>query len=83
MILTTAEYCVLSKIAESTKMDCWFFIKTNKRGHDYVHDLENGKAIGIRRGVLELADGIYDLNGLDLTQYEKNVFIELLSKLKQ
>ena len=80
MILTTIEYNTLNKIAAQTKMDCWFFIKQNKRGQDYVFDLENRKVIGIRRAVAELAEGIVDLNELDLTPEEKSAFLALLEK---
>ena len=43
MTLNSEEYDLLTKIAEKSKMDCWFLIKQTKKGEDYVYDLEEGK----------------------------------------
>ena len=48
MTLNHDEYDLLTKIAEKSKMDCWFLIKQTKKGEDYVYDLEEGKISIIR-----------------------------------
>ena len=50
MTLTNAEYEVLNKIAKKTKMDCWFYIKQNNKGQDYVFDLEYRKRLSLKYG---------------------------------
>lgn len=83
--LTDAEYNVLNKIADRTGMDCWFLIKQDKHGIDYVWDCEEYKRMCLRTGVGMLAEGIYDQENYDncgLTEDESITFCKLLSKLK-
>ena len=83
--LADEEYNVLEKIAHETKMDCWFFIKQDNKGVDYIYDLENRKRMCLRTGVCNLIDGIdcvENYNSCNLTIEESNVFHELLKKLK-
>ena len=47
MTLNHDEYDLLTKIAEKSKMDCWFLIKQTKKGEDYVYDLEEGKRLSL------------------------------------
>ena len=89
MTLTAEEYNVLNKIATKTGMECWFFLKQDKNGNDYVYDIEEGKRISLKRGVWQLADGFffdYDEEErreiLDLTEGEIKTFEALLIKLK-
>lgn len=89
MTLTVQEYNVLNKIATKSKMDCWFWLKQDKNGNDYVYDIEEGKRMSLKKGVWQLADGFFfdytekERNTLlDLDEEEIQVFRELLVKLK-
>ena len=57
-MLTYDEYNVLNKVARKTRMDCWFVLKQDARGVDYVYDLEERKRMCLKTGVSLLADGI-------------------------
>lgn len=75
MKLTVSEYNVLNKIADKTKMDCWFWLFQDKNGDDKVKDLEQGKVLSLKRGVSQLNEGIvsYDLCGMnaeEIVEYE-------------
>jgi hypothetical protein len=83
MILTTAQYSVLNKIARRTKMDCWFLIK-QRDGQDYVYDLEEGIDMTLTDGIWCLMDGIdcpENLAVCELNWIEKTVLRELCSSL--
>ena len=56
--LTDYEYKVLSKVARKTGSDCWFVIKQDCHGVDYVYDWEENKRMCLRTGVSLLADSI-------------------------
>lgn len=82
--LTDVEYNVLNKIAEKTKMDCWFYIKQDRNGVDFIWDLEEHEKICLRTGVRLLYDGIGCKENYDnchLTAGEDKTFQELLEKL--
>ena len=83
-ILTEEEFNVLEKIADRTKMDCWFLISQDDNG-DYVEDLENGVRMTLTDGISELVDGMSDppediSYGLDSDEIE--TFYFLLEKLQ-
>ena len=83
--LTAKEFYVLCKIASKTKMDCWFCIKQDNNGTDYIYDLEESKRMCLRTGVSQLIEGlncIENYNACDLTDDEDKAFKELLKKLK-
>lgn len=83
--LTNEEYNVLNKIARKTKMDCWFYIKQDGKGMDYIYDLEDKKRICLRTGVGYLVNGLdckENYDSCDLTNIESKTFLELLFKLK-
>lgn len=83
--LTDAEYNVLNKIASRTKNDCWFWLKQDKHGTDYVWDLEEGKRMCLKTGVGLLCEGLdcqENYDNCDLTASEDKVFKELLGKLQ-
>lgn len=79
-ILTDKEYNLLNNIATKTRMDCWFSIKQDKNGNDYIFDLENNKRIALSTGVRELIEGIDNINEL-LNCDEIQILIELLINL--
>lgn len=60
--LSEEQYNLLNKIAEKSKMDCWFLVKQHVKGkyagEDYVFDLENRKQMTLKAGVNELVEGI-------------------------
>ena len=60
--LTVEEANILDKIAEATKMDCWFHIDENL----HVHDIEEGTVSSDAEGVCLLEDGL--AYGLDEPQ---------------
>ena len=81
MTLTNSEYKLLNKIARKTKMDCWFYIKQNKKKQDYVFDIENGKRLSLKCGIKQLIDGVIDTDIFELSDDEKFILIALLGKL--
>jgi hypothetical protein len=56
--LTDSEYNVLSKVARKTGSDCWFVIKQDCHGTDYVYGWEEGKHMCLKTGVALLAESI-------------------------
>lgn len=56
--LTDDEYKVLSKVARKTGSDCWFTLKQDCHGVDYVYDWEESKRMCLRTGVSILAESI-------------------------
>jgi hypothetical protein len=83
--LTDAEYNVLNKIATRTKSDCWFWLKQDNHGVDYVHDLEEGKRMCLKTGIGQLCEGLDCQENYDncwLEWHEKVTFKNLLEKLK-
>ena len=81
MILTNEEDEVLNKIAGITKMDCWFCIKQNKKGQDYVFDFETRKRLSLRCGIKQLIEGVIDTDIFELSDDEKFILIALLCEL--
>ena len=80
MTLTAAQYGVLNKIARRTKMDCWFLIKQDKNGDDYVYDLEEGASIELADGVNGLMEGLdcpENIESCHLNWIEKTVLYDL------
>ena len=59
MILNTAAYTGLCKIARKTGMDCWFNIIA-KNGEDMVFDSENNKIISLQSALEDFVDGVID-----------------------
>jgi hypothetical protein len=85
MTLTTKQYAVLNKIARRTKMDCWFLIKQDQNGDDYVYDLEEGASIELADGINGLMEGldcVENIESCNLNWIEKTVLCELCRDLK-
>ena len=83
--LTNDEYNVLNKIARKTKMDCWFDIRQDALGIDYIWDLEERKRTCLRTGVGMLVEGLDCQENYDncwLTEDEDKAFKALLDKLE-
>lgn len=82
--LTNDEYNVLNKIVRKTKMDCWFEIRQDSLGTDYVWDLEERKRFCLRTGVAMLVEGLDCQENYDncwLTDDEDKTFRDLLYNL--
>ena len=83
-ILTDYEYKVLSKVARKTGSDCWFVIKQDCHGVDYIYDWEEGKRMCLRTGVRILADSIDCQDNFDncwLDYEERKALKDLFAKL--
>ena len=83
--LTDAEYNVLNKISSRTKEDCWFWLKQDKNGTDYIWDLEERKRRCLKTGISMLVEGLDCQENYDncwLEWNEKVAFKNLLAKLK-
>ena len=84
MTMTAAQYAVLNKIARRTKMDCWFLIKQDENGDDYVFDLEECASIELADGVNGLMEGLdcpENVESCHLNWIEKTVLCELCKML--
>lgn len=81
MRLSEDEANLLMKIAALTKMDCWFSIRSNKQGLDYVYDLESRRRMSLRSGVRLLLEGAALLCGQLLSHDECVVMLGLTAKL--
>lgn len=82
--LTSEEYDVLQLIASKTKMECWFSLKQDQNGADYVWDIEEGKQMCLKTGVELLVEGLDCKENYDncrLNCFEDLTFRNLLSKL--
>jgi hypothetical protein len=83
MILTAAQYAVLSKIARRTKMDCWFCIR-QLNNQDYIYDLEEGRDYSLQVGLTYLMEGLdcrENVESCDLNWIETTVLCELCKML--
>lgn len=80
--LTNEEYNVLEKIASKSKMDCWFELGEDEDGRDIVIDLEEDEILDLCEGIEQLDSGITSLDDYDLTEDEKNCYINLMYKVK-
>lgn len=80
MTLSDQEYRLLNKIAEKSKMDCWFTIRQTQKGEDYVYDLENRKRMSLRTAILQLMEGIEGMYDQYLEKQDFETMISLLLK---
>ena len=82
--LTADEYNVLQVISSRTLSDCWFWLKQDKNGTDYIWDLEEQKKMCLKTGVVLLVEGVNckkNYNNCRLTCFEDVAFRGLLKKL--
>ena len=82
--MSAEEYGIVSKIARKTKADCWFLVKQDKNGNDYVHDLEEHKKYSLKTGItmlVECLDCKENYEHCSLSAEEEKIFEELLKKL--
>lgn len=82
--LTSDEYSVLNLISSRTKDDCWFCLKQDKDGVDYVWDIESRRRLCLKTGVSCLAECLdyYDIyQDCKLNCFEDLTFRNLLKKL--
>lgn len=82
--LTDYEFNVLAKVSRKTGSDCWFVLKQDCHGTDYVIDWEEGKRMCLKTGVSLLADGIDCQENFDncrLEWHERVTLRNLFAKL--
>ena len=82
--LTDEEYQVLNKVSRKTGSDCWFMIKQDCQGTDYVYDLEENKRMCLKTGVGLLAESLDCQENFDncwLDDEERNILRNLFAKL--
>ena len=82
--LTDYECKVLSKVARKTGCDCWFVLKQDCHGVDYIYDIEERKRMCLRTGVSILTDSIDCQENFDnccLSDDEKKTLRDLCGKL--
>lgn len=81
--LTNYEYEVLSKVARKTGSDCWFVIKQDCHGTDYIYDWEQSKRMCLKTGVSILADSIDCQENFDNCCLEWNEKVTLRNLFKK
>lgn len=83
-VLTYDECKVLSKVARKTGSDCWFVLKQDCYGVDYVYDREERKRMCLKTGIGILADSIDCQENFDncwLDYEERKTLKDLFEKL--
>lgn len=81
MRLTDKQFDLLCSIANKSGMDCWFCLDSNKQGDSFVYDLEERKRISLKRGLLDLLDGIRDQYEIYLTEEDYKTLLDLIIEL--
>ena len=79
--LSNEEFNVLNKISSKSKMDCWFYLKQDKDGNDYVYDLEQSKELSLTDGISMLDNSITSIDDYELSEDEKCIYISLIYKI--
>ena len=82
MRLTELEYDTLDFLATRSRMDCWFMLKTDKQGNDYVFDLEENKKLSLKDGVAMMYEGLTDLDDYNLYDGQKEILENLFRRLQ-
>lgn len=93
--LTDEEYEAVYRLAEQSKIDCWFAMKDYNNcetPHTVVYDLERGYNVSLQYGIRLLLEGIsWDdteecrqivLNDYGLSDKQYNIVKNLITKLK-
>lgn len=82
--LTDDEFNVLAKVSRKTGSDCWFVLKQDCHGVDYVYNWEENKRMCLKTGISILADSIDCQENFDnccLDHYERETLWDLFVKL--
>lgn len=79
--LSHDEYVTIMEIAHRTKMDCWFSLRITESQGEYCYDIENHKAISLRKGIKDLIDGLTETDLSAMSEQEKFTLIKLLGEL--
>ena len=82
--MSAEEYAVINKIARKTKADCWFMVRQDKHGKDYVFDLEEVRVLSLRDGVemlMECLDCQENYANCSFNYEEEETLKTLLNKL--
>lgn len=80
--LTDFEAAALDKIADKTKMSCWFLI-TTKGEYDFIYDIEEKTELSLEEGIETLTEGITSNDACDygLTKIEATSLNALFEKI--
>lgn len=85
IVLSNIEWDILSRIADKSKIDCWFSgrrgFDSNGKRYDFVYDLERRAKITLRYGVKLLDEGIAHPQSYGLTDKEVEIYYGILKKL--
>lgn len=81
--LTKYEFNVLEKVSRKTGSDCWFVLKQDCHGVDYVYDWENGRRVCLKTGVGMLAESIDCQENFDNCWLEWNERVTLYNLFKK
>lgn len=60
MTLSKEQYEIIDKIATKTKCNCWFSIRQDDKGNDYVFDIEENKKMSLLDGLSLLWNSNWD-----------------------
>lgn len=93
--LTDEEYEAVYRLAEQSKIDCWFSLKDYnncKTPHTVVYDLEGGYNVSLQYGIRLLLEGIswddteefkqHILKYYDISDKQYTIVKNLITKLK-
>lgn len=69
--LNELEYNALQNITYINKMDCWFCLKTNKHGDDYIYDLEEHKRLSLKAALNYIHEGLLQEDFSQLSKMEQ------------
>ena len=76
------EYNLLQTITSLTKTDCWFWLKQDEEGNDYVYDLENDVTLEWPEAMQQLDEAVRDCRDtLNLTDDQWADYDQLYLKL--
>lgn len=78
--LTDNEYNALQDITSINGMDCWFCLKQDKHGKDYIYDLEAGKRISITSALSYIYEGLLQEDFDELDEKEQNALEGLFKR---
>ena len=79
--LTVFEWNLLQRLSSKARMD-WFWLDTDEDDRDYIWDLEEHEELTLKEGILQLDEGLTDLDDYGLNAREKQIYKELIKKVK-
>lgn len=80
--LSVNEYNALQEITRINNMDCWFCLRTDKQGKDYIVDLEEGKRISLKRALNDINEGLLEEDFFLLSNEERRALNNLFLRYR-